>query len=71
MTEDQIKALVVGPEDTLFVIFRDIDQEHLSAIGSSIFKTRPELKGRVFIMNGEEAEFALVKGGAKDVKSDT
>jgi len=64
MTEIDIKALIVGPEDSLFVVFKgeNVKREMIKAMGDSIHKTRPELKGRVFIMAGDDIELAVVKG---------
>ena len=64
MKKKEILALTVGPDDVLFISYRDPDmtRETIQAISKSILGTRPDLKGRLFIFSSfEGVDMAVVK----------
>lgn len=68
MNEKQMKALKVGPTDTLFISISSdsFDNDQIRNFQKQLIKQRPDLKDRVVIIAAEDVEMKIVSG--KDEK---
>lgn len=63
MNFEEMKTLVVGPNDILVINLRgDVDMTQLDEFGKAIRESRPDLKDRILIMtNPDGIDMAILK----------
>lgn len=63
MTNEEIKALIVGPKDTLFITFNGDNVNHAKVedFKKKLIKFRPDLEERVVIIAGNDVSMSVLQ----------